>query len=80
MPAEPSLSFMQRHFGPSFGTKKRKTDIYLPTEGEEVMTTREYEKRQEEPKKKKKKLVDISEGSTLDKVLRGYKKVSEMGK
>lgn len=26
----PSLSFLQKHFGPTFMTKKRKTDIELP--------------------------------------------------
>lgn len=66
MPAEPSLGFLQRYFGPSFMIKKRKTDIQLPNEEEE------------QKKKKKKRPFDIEEGSTIDKMLKGYKKVSEL--
>lgn len=67
MPPEPSLGLLQKYFGPSFMTKKRKTNIELPSEGKEQ-------------KKKKKGIFDVEEGSTVDKMLKGYKKVSELGK
>lgn len=69
MPAEPSLGLLQRYFGPSFMTKKRKEDINLPAEG------------LPDPKLKKKKgMFDVADDSTLGKMMKGYKQVSELGK
>jgi len=34
--ASPSLNFMQKHFGPSFGAKKRKDNVDLPNNSKTI--------------------------------------------
>ena len=73
----PSLNFLQRRFGPSFGTKKRTEDINLPSKRQDIRA----ENDDYEAKRKKKsessggvfsKLRNPDEDSTLGKVKKGY--------
>lgn len=48
----PSLSFMQKHFGPSFMSKKRKEDIYLPNESGKIDKRLKKARDEESPSQK----------------------------
>lgn len=63
----PSLTLLQKHFGPSFMTKKRKKDIELPSSGNLSDV---------DPRILKK----IDEGSPADKIKFGHKMFQHLTK